>query len=98
MKNGKAAGTSGMVAEVFKALEEESTWLTDLLNNIMSDELIPEEWRRSTITPIHKKKGGIINCENYRGVKLTEYGLKILVRIIIDKRLREIVDIRGRQC
>ena len=48
----------------------------------------------STIIPIYKQKGNMINCEIYQGTKLTEHGIKILERIV-DKRLTEIVDIRG---
>ena len=83
--------------EEFKALEEEGMlWLTDLLNNMMNEETILEEWRESTIISICKQKGDIMNWENYHGIKLTEHGLNILERII-DKRLREIVDIKGWQ-
>ena len=39
----------------------------------------------------------MMNCENYRSIKLFEHGLNILERII-DKRSSEIVDIlRGQQ-
>ena len=50
----------------------------------------------SIIIPIYKQKGNIIYCKSNRDIKLTEHGLKILKRII-DKRLREILDIKGLQ-
>ena len=52
-QNGTAAGSSGIVVEEFKALEEEGILkLTGLLNNIISEETIRDEWKESTITQI----------------------------------------------
>ena len=31
---------------------------------------MPDEWRKSVLVPIFKKKGDIQECKNYRGIKL----------------------------
>ena len=98
MKSGKAGGESGITAEYFKAMDKgHREWVVDLLNEIMKEESIPEEWTKSRIMPIYKQKGDPMECGNYRGIKLLEHILKLYERII-DGRLREIVDINSMQC
>ena len=46
--------------------------------------------------PIYKAKGNVLDCGNYRGIKLLEHGLKVYERII-DKRLRQQVNIDDMQ-
>ena len=41
--------------------------LLDLLQKIVEQEKMPEEWRDSVIVPIFKEKGDIQDCGNYRG-------------------------------
>ena len=48
------------------------------------------------ITPLFKGKGSILECSNYRGIKLISHTLKLLERII-DRRLRTIVDLGNNQ-
>ena len=57
MKKNKAFGPDCLPIEVAKALGNEGAiWMTGVLNEAMK-EVIPEEWRTSTITPIYKQKG-----------------------------------------
>ena len=49
-------------------------------------------WKKSTLTPIYKGKGDILDCSNYRGIKLLSHTFKIFERII-DKRLRAIIEV-----
>ena len=45
MKNSKAAGPSGVVAEMLKAAGEAGTrWVTDVCNSIVREGKMPEEW------------------------------------------------------
>ena len=67
-----------------------------MLNKILKDERIPQEWKKSQLIPIYKEKGDPIYCKNYRGIKLLEVRLKILEKVL-DRRLREIVQIHGTQ-
>ena len=93
MSKAKAAGPTGVVSEMFRALGREGIqWLTKLLNRLLEEETIPEDWRKSTTIPIYKAKENVLDCGNYRGIKLLEHGLKVYERIV-DKRLRQQVNI-----
>ena len=97
MKNGKATGPDLIPAEVWKALGEEGVdILHNLMEKILEQEKIPEEWRESILIPIFKGKGDVQNCGNYRGIKLMSHTLKILERMI-DGRLRDEVVIGKEQ-
>ena len=93
MKKGKATGLTGIVTEMFQLLGKEGIkWMTELLNKVLEDEVIPEDWQKSILVPIYKQKGDILECNNYRGIKLMEHGIKIYERVL-DKRLREVIQI-----
>ena len=48
MKNGKAAGPSGVGVEMLKAAGEDGVlWVTDLCNAIVREGRIPDDWRKS---------------------------------------------------
>jgi len=70
MKNGKAVGPDNISSEAWKVLGQLRTlYLTSKLNEIMEREKIPAEWRKSTLIPVFKKKGDILQCNNYKGIK-----------------------------
>ena len=47
LKCGKAGGTTEVTAELFKCLNYEGLkWVTVLLNKILKEEKIPQEWRK----------------------------------------------------
>ena len=97
MKSNKAPGVSEVSIDMLRAGGEECLiWMSDLLKAAWVKEKIPEDWRKSLIVPIFKKKGDILECGNYRGIKLLEHELKILERIL-DKRIRKAVKIDPKQ-
>ena len=97
MKSNKAPGVSEVSIDMLKAGGEEYLiWMSDLLKAVWNKEKIPGDWRKSLIVPIFKKKGDILECGNYRGIKLLEHGLKILERIL-DKRIRKVVKVDPKQ-
>ena len=57
---------------------------------------IPDSWKKSTLIPIFKIKGDILECNNFRGIKLMSHFMKLWERII-EARLREILNIRENQ-
>ena len=58
MKTGKAAGQSGIVTEMIKAMGEDGViWMTEICNRIVRERRIPEDWQRSVLVPIYKGKG-----------------------------------------
>ena len=91
MKNNKACGPDMVPVEVWKALGragEQLLW--KIFNLVLRTGRMPEEWRRSIIIPIYKGKSDILDCKNYRGIKLLSHTFKIWERVI-DARLRTIV-------
>ena len=69
--------------------------LTYILQRIMANG-IPDSWKKSILIPIFKNQGDILECNNYRGIKLISHFMKLWERII-EARLREIVIIRDNQ-
>ena len=53
---------------------------------------MPHDWRTSTVVPIYKKKGSVMSCASYQGVKLLEHGMKVVERLL-EKRLRRLVKV-----
>ena len=67
MKQGKAGGPSGRIVEMIKAGGRETvTAISELVNLIIYEDSIPEDWKDSFVINCHKEKG----CGNHRGLKL----------------------------
>ena len=97
MKNGKAVGPDDIPVEAWRCLGEMAVrFLNSLCNRILAGERMPEEWRKSTLVPIFKNKGDVMNCGNYRGIKLLSHSMKIWERIV-EARLRSVVEISEQQ-
>ena len=93
MENNKAVGPDNIPIEAWKCLGREGIeWLTKLYGKVWETGKMPDEWRKSVLVPIFKKKGDIQECKNYRGIKLMSHTMKLLERII-DRRLREEVGV-----
>jgi hypothetical protein len=91
MKNGKAAGLSGVVAEMLKASGEVGiNWMTELFNKIIADGRIPDDWKKSLMVTVYKGKGDALECGSYRGIKLLEHAMKVFERVT-EKKLRNVV-------
>ena len=71
-------------------------WLVEILNKIMKEGKIPEQWADSELVTIFIEKGNLLQCDNYRGIKLLEHSLKILEKVL-DKTLRNIIHINNMQ-
>ena len=93
MKGNKACGPDLIPIEVWKTMGEQGiVFLEKVLNEAITSG-VPSSWRLSELTPLFiKGKGSILECSNYRGIKLPSHTLKLLERII-DQRLRNIVDL-----
>ena len=70
--------------------------MTKIFNNILINGEMPEEWRRSTITPIYKGNSNHMNCVSYRGIKLLNHTIKLWERIL-ESRIREKVEVAENQ-
>ena len=97
MKNGKAAGPDNLPVEVWKSLGRTGVnFLKEALNKITDEEKISDIWRKSILIPIFKNKGDIMNCGNYRGIKLMCHSMKLYERVH-ENRLRNIVSLSDEQ-
>ena len=97
MKLGKAAGPSGVVADMLKAAGDDGMrWMTELCNAVVRDGKIPKDWSRSWLVNVYKGKGDALECGSYRGIKLVEHAMKVLERVI-ERRVRNIVKIDSMQ-
>ena len=79
---GKAAGPTGVVSEMMKTAGGfGSSWMTDLINNIVKEGCIPDDWRKSFWVPVYKGKGDTLVCGSYRAIKSLEQPMKVLERV-----------------
>ena len=70
MKKGKAAGPSGVVVEIIAAGGNLTVkWMTVQLNNIIEEGRTPTDWTKSTLIPLYKGKGNMLQCELYKANK-----------------------------
>ena len=70
LQNGKAAGGDKVVAELMKKGGETMiNWLLELIQEVWRTGRVPQEWKDSTLVPLHKKKDRK-ECTNYRGISL----------------------------
>ena len=98
MASGKAAGPSGIVAEMLKPVGEAGTVeVRDLIEDIISEGCIPTDWQESFIVNLYKGKGNALNRGNYRGLKLIEQVMKVLERVV-EGLIRQRVEIDEMQC
>ena len=97
MKKGKAAGPSGIVAEMLQAAGDKGIEIvTNLANRIVQEGVIPKEWESSTIVNCYKGKGEAVERGNYRGLKLMDQVLKVVERVI-EKLIRAEISIDDMQ-
>ena len=98
MASGKAAGPSGIVAEMLKPVGEAgAVEMCDLIEDIISEGCIPTHWQESFIVNLYKGKGDALNTGNYRGLKLIEQVMKVLERVV-EGLIRQRVEIDEMQC
>ena len=98
MKIGKAAGPTDVVSDMMKVAAGGfgSRWMTDLIKNIVKEDCIPDDWRKSILKPVYKGKGYPRVCVSYRAIKLLEQPMKVLERVL-EKRMSYQVSIDNMQ-
>ena len=78
IKKGEAVGPDEFPVEVWKCMAEMVIeFLTKLFNKVLVDERIPEEWKKSVLIPIYKKKDDAQCYGSYRVIKLINHPIKI---------------------
>jgi hypothetical protein len=97
MKPGKAAGPSGVVAEMLKSAGDEcANVVRELAEKVICNAVVPIEWQESYIHNLFKGKGVALERGNYRGLKLTDQVMKLIERLL-DDSVRGMVDIDDMQ-
>ena len=92
MKTGKSPGVDGVGIELIKEAGEKcAETVLKILNKCWREGTVPEEWGRTEIVPIYKKRGDSGDCSNYRGIALLNHITKLYERMI-ERRLRERVE------
>jgi len=85
LKNNKAPGFDGILGELIKtSCEKLIEIIYKLIKNVWRDEVLPREWMKLLIWPLHKK-GCKNNCKNYRGICLQPTVYKVLSTVLNDR-------------
>ena len=96
MKNGKAAGVDGFLAEFYKYGPDE---LRDEINScvrqmwqnaksaVAGQEAAdwPESWNKGIVVPLWKQKGDRTDKNTWRGITLLSVGSKLLARVVAQR-------------
>jgi hypothetical protein len=85
LKSGKAAGSSGIVAEMLKAgghLVEEKLW--KFFRRVWNEVDVPKDWESGIVMPLFKK-GNRMDLDNYRGISLMDVVGKVFSGILRDR-------------
>ena len=91
LQNGKAAGGDKVVAElVKKGGETMVNWLLELIQEVWRTRRVPQEWKDSTLVPLHKKRDRK-ECTNYRGISLLSVPGKVHTLVLLE-RLQAVID------
>lgn len=85
LKNNKAPGEDGIIAELWKLDDPILTGkIHDIISDIWMTEQIPDDWKCALIHPLHKK-GDKTDINNYRGISLLSVAYKILSKALLNR-------------
>ena len=85
LRFGKAPGLDGIQTETLRLGGAATVqWLKALFDSIWSSEVVPADWRKQVIIPIHKK-GSRTDCDNYRGIALLSTPSKVFAKVILNR-------------
>ena len=88
MRSGRASGVDDLPAEVWKALlakgSSAAIWITDLCNDIMSNNVLPKQWHLARVAAIFKS-GDDGECKNYRPISLLCTGYKLYAQVLLNR-------------
>ena len=97
MKSRKATGTSEVSVEMIVASGEiRVKVMMELCQRVLDGRGMPDEWKTSVIVPIFKRKGDVMSCGSYRGMKLLEHAMKIVERVL-GRRIQTVVNLNEMQ-
>ena len=84
MRKGRAPGLEGIPTEMSKLSGTESIhWLRTIADGIWRTDMVPSDWTKQLLIPIHKK-GCCTTCDDYCGIALLSIPSKIFSRVILN--------------
>ena len=90
MKSGEAIGPSEVIGEIQVKV------IMELCHRVLDGRGMPDEWKTSVTVPIFKRKGVVMSCGSYKGVKLLEHAMKTVERVL-ERQIRTIVNLNKMQ-
>src|SRR5678816_967964 len=63
-------------------------WIWKLCSKAFMEGIVPRDWRRAVIVPLHMGKGDKGNCRNYRGISLLSVVGKTYNGILVERMRR----------
>ena len=87
MKSGKAAGFSGIIAEMTKESGDKGILLRMLTEPIIVSGSVPKDWEESYILNLYKGKGVALDCCNYHCRKLPDQVVEQVLKVKIQEMM-----------
>jgi hypothetical protein len=95
LKKYKLPASDQIHAELIQAGDEMLlSAIHKLFNSSWNKEELPDQWKESTIVPIHKK-GDKTDCNNYHGISLLSTSYKMLSNILLLRLSQHVDEIIG---
>jgi len=74
LKNNRAPGICKITSEMLKTGGDNIIrWLTQIINEVLYSENLPEEWTCGIILPFWKRKGDKLVCSSHRGIAFSPF-------------------------
>ena len=70
--------------------EDVIEWIFEVLTEVWRERKVPNDWKKSVLVPLHKKKDWTV-CDNYCGISLLSVPGKVFCFLILDP-LEHIID------
>ena len=93
MKSGKVTGPSEVSVEMIVASGEIGVKvMMELCQRVLDGRGMPDEWKTSVIVPIFRRKGDVMSCGSYNGIKLLEHAMRIIERVL-ERRIQTLINL-----
>ena len=93
LRNGTAAGESGILPEMVKSVCIQGEFLStllELIHDVWREGSVPSDWCDAVLIPV-PKKGDLTSCDNWRGICLLDVVGKVIARIL-QERLQKLAE------